>query len=449
MINKNRRTLRLLLLSAGLIVSSVSPAQQIFTLNQCLDTALKNSLQIQSDQYGLEKTKADVGQAYSSLLPNISASGYYQYQFKVPVQMIPADLFGGTPGTYQAAQFSVPQTKSGSLDISQTIFNASSLIALKAAKVSLNINQLQIQSSKEDLVYNVSATYYNIQTILKQIELTTKNLSNTEELLQSTSDQYKSGLATETDVDRLFVSRDNTKADLETASNNLDKEYNVLKLFMNVPLDTKLTVSEYEDNQPLISPEPPGLDIMKKTDYLQVLENRHLAEIQRKNIKAGYLPSLTLSGNYGISAFYSNANPFNNLNDKWYSSSSFKVALSIPIFDGFSKKYQIKNKSIAIKQYDIQAEQIKQQSLKNVANANADLKTNILTLQAKKRNLNLAQKVLDDIKLQYQNGIAKITDVINSQSELYTAQNNYIKAIINIKQAELELKKAQGTLLNQ
>lgn len=438
----------ILLLTAVFLTFTASFGQTPYTLQQCIDTALKNSLQLKSDNYDLEKTKASIGQAYSSLLPTVSASGSYQYQFKVPMQLVPADLFGGPAGTYQAAQFSVPQTKTASVDLSQTIFNASSLIALKAAKVAVNLNHLQIQSSKEDLVYNISATFYNIQTLLKQIELTGKNLTNTEELLQSTSDQFKAGLATETDVDRLTVSRDNSKADLETASNNLEKEYNLLKLLMNVSLDSRLVVVEYEDMNPLIPLDAPELNIMKRTDYLQVLENKRVADLQKKNIKAGYLPSLTLSGNYSLSGYYADANPFKNLNNQWYSSSYFKLALNIPIFDGFSKKYQIRSKSIEIKKYDVQAEQIKQQSVKNVANASADLKTNFLTLQAKRRNLSLAQKVLDDVQLQYQNGLAKITDVINSQSELHTAQSNYINALINIKQAELNLKKAQGTLLN-
>ncbi|WP_343668454.1 TolC family protein [Chitinophaga sp.] len=449
MINKKWIGFRFsILLAATFLLVNRSSGQSLYTLQQCIDTSLKNSLQLKSDNLDLDKTKASIGEAYSSLLPTVSASGSYQYQFKVPVQLVPGELFGGTAGTYQVAQFSVPQTKSGSLDLSQTLFNASSLIALKAAKVAVNLNQLQIQSSKEDLVYNVSATYYNIQTIMKQMEMTSRNLQNTEELLQSTSDQYKAGLATETDVDRLNVSRDNSRADLESERNSLEKQYNLLKYLMNVPLESNIVIPDIDQAGTIVPAETPAFDITKKTDYLQVLENRRVAELERKNIKAGYLPSLTLSANYGVSGYYSNADPFKNLNDKWYSSSYIKLALNVPIFDGFNKKYRIQSKSVEIKKYDVQAEQLRQQSLKNVANANADLKSNFLTLQNKRRSLDLAQKVLDDLQLQYQNGIAKITDVINSQTDLHTAQNNYINALINIKQAELDLKKAQGTLLN-
>jgi len=422
-------------------------AQKEFSLKEAIDTALYNSLQLKADNYDLEKTKAAVGQAYSSLLPSVNANGSYQYQFKVPVQMIPGDLFGGAPGSYQAAEFSIPQSKSATLQLNQTLFNASSFIALKAAKVAVNLNMLQIRSSKEDLVYNISATYYNIQTIIREQELLRGNLANTTALLQVTSDQLSAGLATQTDVDRLTVSRDNTAASLQSNVNSLEKQYNMLKVLMNVPLERDIRIVQEEYEQTGLSLDMPGFDATKKTNYLQIQENKRVADLERRNIKAGYLPTLSLSSSYGYSGYYTNANPFKNLNSKWYPSSSIGLTLSVPIFDGFSKKYQVKQKEIAIKKYDVQAEQTLQQNNKDAANAYADLKSNYITFQTQKRNLVLAQKVLDDLNIQYKSGIVKITDVINSQTELQSAQNNYINAAINIRQAELDLKKAQGTLL--
>ena len=425
-------------------------AQRPYTLQECIDTALQKSLQLKSDNYDLAKTRAGIGQAYSSLLPSVSASGSYQYYFKLQKQVIPADVFGGTAGKYEAISLSVPQSKSLSLQLNQTLFNASSLIALKAAKVEVNLNELQIRSSREDLVYNVSATYYNIQSILKQQALAKSNLASDESLLQVTSDQFRAGLATQTDLDRLTVQRDNSKATLQNTSNSLEKQYNMLKLLMNVPLESGIIVvqDEYDEEAALVSQQKADFDPTQKTNYRQVLENKKVADLQRRNIKAGYLPSLSLGANYGYSGYNSNANPLKNINSTWYPSSYVSLSLSIPIFDGFSKKYQIRQQEISIRKYDVQAEQTLQQNRKDVADASADLKSNYITLQSQKRNLVLAEKVLTDVTTQYKSGLVKLTDAINSQSELETAQNNYINALINIKQAELNFKKANGTLIN-
>jgi len=427
-----------------------SIAQRPYTLQECIDTALQKSLQLKSDNYDLAKTQAGIGEAYSSLLPSVNASGSYQYYFKLQKQLIPADAFGGAAGKYTAASLSTPQSKSLGVQLNQPLFNASSLIALKAAKVAVGLNELQIRSSKEDLVYNVSATYYNIQSILKQQALVQENLANDEALLRVTSDQFKAGLATQTDLDRLTVQRDNTQATLQNTGNSLEKQYNMLKLLMNVPLESNISVMQdaYDESGTVANQEKTDVDLTQKTNYQQIQENKKVADLQRRNIKAGYLPSLSLGANYGLAGYNSTANPFKNLNSTWYPSSYINLSLSIPLFDGFRKKYQIRQQEIAIRKYDVQAEQTMQQNKKDVADAYADLKSNYITLQSQKRNLALAQKVLTDINTQYKSGLVKLTDAINSQSELETAQNNYITALINIKQAELDLKKANGTLLN-
>jgi outer membrane protein len=441
---------QLFMVLAASSLTLLGAAQTTYTLQQCIDTALQKSLQLKSDNLSMDKTKAGIGQAYSSLLPTVDGSASYQYYFKVPQQLLPSSFFGGTAGEYKAASLSVPQTKSVGLQLNQTLFNASSLIALKAAKVAVNINQLQIQSSKEDLVYNVSATYYNIQSVLKQMELTQSNLAINQSLLQVTTDQFKAGLATQTDVDRLTVTRDNTQATLQSNLNSLEKQYNMLKVLMNIPLESNIAVAqdEYNDAQATGSLAATDFDPNKKTNYLQVLENKRVADLQRLNIKAGYLPTLSLGANYGVSGYNDEVNPFKNLTGKWYPSSYFSLKLNVPLFDGFSKKYQVKQKEAEIKQYDVQAQQTLQQNSRDVADAYADLKSNYITLQNQKRNLVLAQKVLDDINTQYKSGLVKLTDAINAQQELQTAQNNYINALINIKQATLNLKKAKGTLIN-
>ncbi|WP_159471197.1 TolC family protein [Dyadobacter sp. 3J3] len=429
-----------------LVMPSIASAQQTYTLQQCTEIALKQSLQLKADALDLDKTNASIGEAYSSLLPNISAKGSYQYAPQVQATVIPAETFGGPAGTYTAARLGVAQTKSVTAELTQNIYNPSAIIALKAAKILVNGNQLQIRSSQEDLVYNVAAAYYNIQSLLKQEELTSQSLSNTEALLSSTTEQLRAGLATQTDVDRLTVTRDNSKANLEGMQNSKEKYYNALKILMNIPLSEPLVVDSFGESE-LTAATAIDFNAMQKTNYLQVMQNRRVAELQYKNIRSGFLPTISLYANSGLSGYYVNANPFKNINDKFYQSSAVGIKFSHPIFDGFSIKYRARQKQIEIKKYDVQAEQTIQQSEKDVADANADIRSNLITYQNQIRNLALAKKVMVDINQQYKSGLVKVSDVINTTTDLQTAQNNFVTAIINIKQAELNLKKAQGTLL--
>ena len=423
-------------------------AQETLTLEQCVDKSLQQSLQLIADGYDLEKTKAGVKQQFSAFLPNVFASGSYQYAFQVSTSVIPADAFGGPAGTYSAVKLGVPQSKSASVTLNQSIFNPSALIALKAAKVEVNLNQLQITSSKEDLVYNVSATYYNIQSVLKQTELSEQSLANTEALLASTQDQLMAGLATQTDVDRLTVTRDNDKANIQSLEDSKEKYYNLLKTLMNLSLNTDISVVPFEGNEAEAALlQLPSFDGTTKTNYRQIMENIKISRLQEQNIKAGYLPTLSLNGGYGLYGYSTIVDPFNAINNKYYPNSYFGVNLSIPVFDGFSIKYKAKQKYFEIKKYEVQAQQTIQQNNKDVADAYADLKSNYITYENQQRNLLLAQKVMKDIDAQYKSGLVKVSDYINTNTDLQTAQNNFVAALINIKQAELNLKKAQGTLL--
>ncbi|WP_437918070.1 TolC family protein [Sphingobacterium sp. LRF_L2] len=430
-----------------LLIKTNIKGQDLYTLQQCTEIALKNSLQLKSDGIDLERTNANIKQAYSALLPAININGAYQYAPNVQTSVIPAESFGGPAGQYTAAQLGIAQTKYATAELNQTLYNPSAVIALKAAKILVVGNELQIKSSQEDLVYNIAATYYSIQSLLKQEELTKLNLNNTESLLQSTKDQWIAGLATETDVDRLSVTRDNTKASLENVQNSKQKYYNLLKVLMNMKLDQVISVVEFNNNEAghVFFVET---DLQKRTNYQQVQQSKKIAELEYKNIRAGYLPTVSLFANYGYYGYHDTANPFKNINSKFYPASTVGVKFQIPVFDGFNIRYKAKNKQLEINKYAVQAEQIQQQNEKEVADAIADLNSNRITFESQKRNLELAQKVMKDINQQYQSGIVKVNDVINTTNDLQTAQNNYVTALINIKQAELSLKKAQGKLLN-
>lgn len=422
-------------------------AQQTLSLEQCIDKALNQNLQLKAVGYDLDKSKAGVKEAQGAFLPTISATSTYDYQINMTTTALPAEVFGGTPGTYNVVELGVPQTKSSMAQLEQKIFNPTAMLAIKTSKARVKMEILQIRSSKEELVYNVSATYYNIQSLEKQIQLNTETLKSTEILLAISESQLKSGLVTQTDVDRLTVSRDNSKAGIESLQNSLEKYFNLLKTFMYMPLNEVIEVYPFDAN--LIDPTSllePTTNPNNRTDYMQIQESINIANLQRKSIKSNNLPTLSFNFKQGYTGSYTNTDPFKNINDKFYPTTSFGFKLKVTLFDGTTKN-QAKQKEFEIEKFKVQSEQIIQQIDREVADAFADLKSNHITFQNQTRNLSLAIKVMNDVDKQYKNGISKLSDVLNSRTELLTAQNAYIQAIINIKQAELKLKKAQGKLI--
>jgi len=445
---KTPKTIWLILLIIP--ISNHLLAQSRYTLKQCIDSALKNNLNIQSAVFDLKKAEEQKKEAAASFLPQVSATGQYQYYTKVPVQLIPSSLFGGGAGSpkYITGSFNLPQSTQASAKLEQTLYNGQFLIALKAAKANSSIYAVQVKSSKEDVAYNVGATYYNIQALTKKVELLTDNLANSDKLINAMKLKLDNGIATKTDYNRLLVSRESTNASLISAKGQLQQQLVQLKYLMAKPLTDSLIVEvdAGQNSFPALLSNESG-DASKRTDVQLLQAQKAYGEVEKSNVKAGYQPTLSFTTSYGTSGYNDKFQPFSNINGKWFNSSSIGLNLNIPIYDGGKRRSQIRQKNIELQQYDAKIQLYKQQADKEIAAAVISYNTNVVTLQSQYANVQLANKIYGDRQLQFQNGIVSLKDVLDAKNDLIDAQNTFISALVNTRTAELDLKKAKGELL--
>jgi outer membrane protein len=419
------------IIAALVIVTTLTvhvQAQNTYTLQQCVDSALKNNLNIRSADYDLKKAIEQKREAEASFLPQLNGSGSYQYYTKVPSQLIPSSLFGGGANLpkYITGSFTLPQTTQANAKLDQTLYSGQALIALKAAKANTDIYTVQVKSSQEDVAYNVGATYYNIQALMKKEELYKNNLDNSEKLIKATKLKLDNGIATKTDYNRLLVNRESINANLISTQGQLQEQLVELKFLMGKPLDLPISVNVDSGKNSLPDLMAGETARPERRTDIQLLEaQRAYDEIEKANIKAGFQPTLSLSGNLGTSGYNDHFNPFQNINGSWFGSSYFSLNLSIPIYDGGKKRSQIRQKNIELQQYDAKIELNKLQADKEVATAVINYNTNVVTLRSQYDNVKLADKIYVDRQLQFENGI-----------------------VVNTRTSELDLKKAKGELLD-
>lgn len=422
------------------------------SLQQCIDQALHNNLSIRSAQYDLQKTREQVRETASGLLPQVNVNGSYQYYLKMPVSLIPMSLFdqNAPKDAYAAGTFGTRQTTSATATLEQKIYDGQLLVGLKAAKVAGNVNELQIRGTKEDIAYNVSAAYYNIQTLQKRVEILQSNISNQDKLIRNTKLQLDNGITNKTTYNRLVVSRQNTQSQLDGASNDLVKNKNLLRYLMGTSLDEDINVASVGDAGSALniaSLEKGNAE--NRTDLRLLKEQRYLSVLDKKSVEAGYLPTLSTTLNYGYTGYYGSFDPAKQINDKFYPSSAVQLNLKIPVFDGFRKRSQIAQRRVDIAKYDNEIELKRQTIDKEIADAAADYNSNVSTLRSSEENKRLSEKIYDDMQLQFKNGIVSLNDVLNAQNDMNDAQTNYTNALIRLRIAELDLKKAKSELLPQ
>jgi len=422
--------------------SFLSQAQELWTLEQASQQALQNNLQIQVAGFDRQIAESRVQEVYKTLLPQISFDGRYQYLVDIPVQLIPGEIFGQAGRTVEA-QFGVAQSTSGTFQASQIVYNPSVIVATKAAKTAAELSDLQLKQQKENLIYSLSATYYNLQTVKKQVEFVVSNQKNIEKLLATTELLVKGGLAKQLDADRLKVSLQNLKSNEENLKVLENKLSNLLKIQMGLELTKDIQISEIEETVEKIE-----IPTSIRTE-LQLLEkNKRLVELDRQNINAGYLPSINAFASLGYTAYNNQFNPFaKKEGTRWYPTTVIGLQMSFSIFDGMQKYQKAKTKNLEINKLEKQRLLLTQNIEMESLNAQNQYQQSQTALEFQKQNLELAQKNYTNVSLQYKEGITPFSELISSENALKEAQTNFLNEIVKLRIAELELKKATGNLL--
>ena len=122
------------------------------------------------------------------------------------------------------------------------------------------------------------------------------------------------------------------------------------------------------------------------------------------------------------------------------------MGLNIPIFTGLGTRAKVQQALIEIEAIDATLKDTRLAMDLAQENAQTQLANNLLTIQTQEDNVKLAQEVLSNTQNNYQQGLASLTDLLESERALSDAKNNYTNALLSYKLAEIGLLKAQGNL---
>lgn len=436
---------RYLVMLISLVLLSVAASAQSrdtlqFTLVQAVKYAVANNPQLKSAELSEESNQFKVKEVRSSALPQINASGSGTDNYQRATQLLPGELMG-QPGAVIPVQFGTRMVYGGSVQLQQTIFNPSLNVGLKAAKESQGYYELQTFKTKEDLIYNIVNVYMQLQMVEKQHELIAGNIDRMKKLLDITNSQFKEGIIKKVDLDQLKVNYTNLQTQLSNIINNSSQLLNALKLLMNVDVDQQVAVSGMGTD-----PIPVSQQLMLDNNTeLNILDKQlALQQLNTKNIKAGYLPTISLSANYGRQ--WQTNNVFKGNATSGFSSGYYSVNVSIPIFDGGSKKNKIAQSRIAEKQLEISKQYLANNIENQFRTATNNLNQNKKVLQAQSENMKVAEDLYNVAKLSYTEGVSALSELINAENGLREAQSQYLTAMLHMNLAELETMKTSGQL---
>jgi len=447
--------------------------QQIrsLTLNEAVETALKNAIEIQNLKLDEDIQNAQNNEIKGTALPQISADGQLTYYTNLPQIPFPTSDFsvyqvleregvrdadGASIGVdkatrgIQAVSFVAPLNYQFGLSVQQLLYQPDVFIALKARESVLELARGNTAVAVDKVKESVQKAYYSVLVAQNQKSVIDANMQRLEKLSFEMGQMFKNGFVEKLDVDKISVTLNNTKTAQNQINNGIAINLAVLKNALGISQNDSIILTDPLDVATLQS------DIVKleqevkyqnRSEYKLLETTKILQELDIKRFKLAYLPT--------VAAFYQlqrsgQRNEINDVNGSgpWFSFNTGLIGLSVnqPIYDGGQKKNKIQQAKLKLQKIDNNIIQLSRFIDMENSIAKISLTNAVLNLEVQKRNMELAESVFNSTTKKYQSGLGSSFEVIQTDTELQRANGSYFQALYDAYIAKVNYLKSIGKL---
>ena len=413
-----------------------------FSLEEAVEHALLYNNTAQNSTSDVRLAQLQKWQTTSTGLPQINANISYNNWIQQQISLIPAEFFGGNVGEFTEVAFGTKQTMNGTLTISQKIFDGSYLVGLQAAKVYLEISKNAQEKTYSELRKVVTNAYGNILLTEENIKILNANIAVIEKNIEDLKKVYENGMTEEENIEQLQL----TRSGLISAKNyNLRLKGLAYAMFnLTIGVDTNATVVLSDSMEDLIAlSEIKNTSINKNSventiDFKIARNDLKSKELLLKLEKSKALPTI----NAFVNGTYSgNSNNFDFLDQsqKWYGASMFGLNMSIPLFSSLGRSALTQKAKINLEKSERDLNNLRQQILVKIKSAENDLSFAKQDLVNKKQGLDLAKRIEQKNQIKFFEGLASSFELSQAQTQLYTAQQQYIQAMLYVLNKHIAL----------
>lgn len=412
-----------------------STAQEVITIQEAIDKTLNGNLQVKQSKLNEDLSEENLGQSKYALLPTLSNSNNYNVNFGRSLDQ--------STYTYNNRQFS---SYNGSLSSSVTLFQGlQKLNQIKQNKLLFAADKTNTEKIKNDLILQVITAYLQILYNKDLLKAADQQLAVSKQQLDVQQQLLDVGNKTLADLSQAKSQLATSELNVTNAENALTISYLTLAQLMEIP-----SSSRYEVQAPVLSSfNKPSTNYNPDQVYdnaLTFFPDIKLASIKSEAAKKGidvakgtYYPTLTFGGSLA-SNFASTGTRllpggipdpsayhfFDQIKDNF--GQSFGFSLSIPIFNGFQARSNVRKARINYLQNQTQEQLAKNNLSKVIYQAVADLKA-AEGRYSSTTNTFLAQKdAFHVIEQRYAVGLVNSLDYSTSQTNMNKAEIDMIQA---------------------
>lgn len=416
------------LILSGLIFSNLINAQQTWSLNECIDYAHQNNLQIKRTELKAEIAENDYLKAKLNILPSVNASFSRSYYFGRHIDQ----------GTNEILE---DNSMGDSYGISSNVSLFAGLQNYNQIKLN-NYNLLaslqNVEKEKVEITMSIATAYLEILFQKELLQITENQMGTTNLQVERTEKLVEAGSVAKGNLYEIQAQLANEKLNTINAQNSLKLArlnlVQILDLDSLAGFDIDFMDTIDNNNLPVL---PNVLEVYSESrEYLPHIKSAEYqlksSETNLKIQKGGLSPTIYASGSLGTGYSTSQEDAYGQNYSEQFDINRNKyigVGVNIPIFNRGRVKNNIDNAKIQVYDATYALEQTEQQLYKNIQQAHSDASSAQEKYSAALEAVNSYKEAFHYTEQKFNVGIVNSVD--------YTiAKNNLIKAESDLLQAK-------------
>ena len=402
------------------------PAQLSLSLSEAQDYAVATNRSLRNADLAVQKAYAQRWQTIASMLPQVDMS--WAFQSMMGYEMV----LGGMP---------IAMNDNGTLGVTASVgINGQAIVGALLNNIAIDMQKLSLQQSEDNLRANVKSSYASVLVLEDVVKLLDASLKNIEDLAAMTQRSVDVGVAEQTTADQIQVRVNTLKNNINANKRSTQLAINALKVLLNVPVETELTLTSKLDD--MLSAEA-ILQLLGK-DF--VLENNLSYQTLAKNVEmaktnvhmAGwaYGPTIAVGYQYSEKSYFGKKEGFNMTPPN-----ALSVSVSMPLWSSGKRAAGVVEKKIALEE----ARNTFAETTDNLGIQNEQLRYNVQngyeTYLTEKDNMDVTQRIFESTTKKFNQGVASNLELVNASNDLITAQSTYVQAVLSLVNAQVELEK--------
>lgn len=173
------------------------------------------------------------------------------------------------------------------------------------------------------------------------------------------------------------------------------------------------------------------------------MNRQKMLDLQYRAAVYETLPTLSLGATYAMNYM---GDSFSGETFRHFPVSAVSLNFRLPIFTGLSKTANIRKARMERESSQLDERMLTQSLSMAYGNALSALDQNLKTMESQKRNREMARELFEVVEINYREGLATLSDLLNADAALVRSKMNYVNALGGCMKAYIELKKADGTI---